>query len=63
MKVSKDKYELPEAVADSAGELARMLGITENAVYCGMSVAKKHGYRCRFVKVEIDDKEESDGSN
>lgn len=33
MKVSKDKYELPEAVADSWNELALLCGITLNAIY------------------------------
>jgi hypothetical protein len=60
MKVSRDKYELPEAVAGSASELARMLGITENAIHCGMSRAKKLGYRSSFVRVVIDDEEDDE---
>lgn len=32
MKVTKDKYELPLAVADSAKELAAMVGTKENTV-------------------------------
>jgi hypothetical protein len=60
MKVSRDKYELPEAVAESANELARILGITENAIYCRMSQAKKFGYRSRFVKVVIDEEDDDE---
>ena len=60
MKVTKDKYELPLAVADSAPGLAKLLGITENAIYSSMSNAKKNGYRQSFVKVVLDDTEECD---
>ena len=28
MKITKDKYELPEAIADSIIELARMCGVS-----------------------------------
>jgi len=58
MKVSKDKYELPEAVAGSVHELAKLLGITENAIYVSMSQEKRFGYRTNYVKVEIDEEEE-----
>lgn len=32
VKVTKDEYELPEAVADTAAELAKMLGVSKNAI-------------------------------
>ena len=35
MAVTADKYELPIAVADSAAELARMLGRAVDTVYGG----------------------------
>lgn len=57
MKVSNDEYELPEAVAGSANELARMLGVTENAIYCGICRGKS-GSKSSFVRVIIDDEEE-----
>lgn len=60
MEVTKDKYELPLAVAGSVSELARMLGITANAIFCSMSLAKSRGHRQRFVKVVIDEGVESD---
>ena len=50
MKLSKDKYELPEAVADSAAELARMVGTTENVVYSSISRGLK-----TYVRVEVED--------
>jgi biotin operon repressor len=52
--VSDDGYELPMVVADSAGELARMLGITEATIYHQISNARKHGYFCRYVKVRVE---------
>lgn len=55
LKVSNDEYELPEAVAGSANELARVLGITENAIYSSMSQSKKYGYKQRFIRVVIEE--------
>ena len=52
MKVTKDKYELPVAVADSANELARILNTTANNV--SSSLSKGYG---TYVKVVIDDEE------
>lgn len=54
LMVSDDGYELPMVVADSAGELARMLGITEATIYHQISNARKHGYFCRYVKVRVE---------
>lgn len=58
MKVTADEYELPMAVADSAAELARMVGCNENCIYSVVSKIKKgktkHG---RYRKVEVDDDE------
>lgn len=54
MQVTLDEYELPLAVADSATELARLIGVTKNAVCTGVYHAKKGG-RSRYVKVEEED--------
>lgn len=35
--VSRDKYKLPIAVADSAGELAKMVGVTKNNILSSIS--------------------------
>lgn len=55
MKVSNDKYELPEAVANSWSELARICGCTVNTIHS----RRRHYYagKCkniRFVKVDIE---------
>lgn len=56
MMVSKDKYELPLAVADSAPQLAEMVGVSANAIFSSYSCYKngKHKFS-RFHKVEIEE--------
>ena len=53
IKTTKDKYELPVAVADSAEELAAMVGTTKNNVYSCISKRYK-GWK----RVVIDDEED-----
>lgn len=54
--VTHDKYELPYAVADSARELAQMLGISYKTIQ-----TTRRRYRlgetkyCRYQKVTVDD--------
>ena len=56
MMVSKDKYELPLAVADSAPQLAEMVGVSVNSIFSSYScyIHGKHKFS-RFQKVEVDD--------
>lgn len=57
MKITKDEYELPLAVADTVKELSAMTGDTVNTINSAMSHTKHNPEkypRCRFVKVEID---------
>lgn len=53
IRVSKDKYRLPEAIADTARELAEITGYNIGVIYT--AVSRGNGY---FEKVEIDDLEE-----
>lgn len=53
MKVSKDEYELPEAIADSIIELAQMLGVKRQSIYDSMKNAKKLGRITPYKKVDI----------
>lgn len=57
LKVSTDQYELPEIVADSAGQLAQKLGVTKNHIFSAISHANKKGYKCQYRKVVINDEE------
>jgi len=57
MKITKDEYELPIAVADSLSELAELTGDTVSTISSAMSHTKHNPEkypRCRFIKVEID---------
>ena len=54
MMVSSDKYELPLIVCDSAAELSRIVGVTENTIYSQASRVKAGKQRfCHFVKVRV----------
>ena len=54
MKVTRDKYELPVAVAETKEELAWMLGIKRDHVRSAFSHAKKFK-NPTYVVVEVDD--------
>lgn len=54
MKVTRDEYELPVAVAETKAELARMLGIKCEHVRTAFSHAKKYKHST-YVVVEVDD--------
>ena len=58
MKVTKDKYELPIAVAGTIRELAMILGINENSVQQQFYRQKRYGMNCGYVKVEVEEDEE-----
>ena len=60
MKVSKDKYRLPEAIADSPKELAELCGSTRNSVLSAISKAKSRNQNSIYVKVDFDDIDEED---
>lgn len=53
MEVSKDKYELPLAIADTPGELAKICCTTSSNVLSCIYHKKK-----RFVKVKIEEDED-----
>lgn len=55
MKVTNDKYELPVLVADSAPELAKMLGCSPNNIYSSLSHAKHRRQNSPYRKVVINE--------
>ena len=55
MKVTNDKYELPVLVADSAPELAKMLGCRPNNIYSSLSHAKHGRQNTTYRKVLINE--------
>ena len=61
MKVTKDQYRLPLAVASSAVELARICGTTANAVFSSVCLWKKGKYPLSpYIRVEDDEENEAD---
>jgi hypothetical protein len=55
IKTTLDKYEFPIAVADSAAELAKMLGVKADTVYSQISKKRRGWYK---VSCEADDRNE-----
>ena len=55
IQVSKDKYRLPLAVADSVPELSRMTGVSINAIASSISKGCS-----TYERVIIDDLEEEE---
>lgn len=60
MAVTGDRYELPVAVAGTARELAKMLGVNESVIYKAVH-RQKHGLvkgskkEIKYYKVELED--------
>lgn len=54
IRVSPDELELPEAVAESPAQLARMVGVKPKSVRRAL-VKGKHGANTIYKKVRIDD--------
>lgn len=55
MEVSTDELQFPLVIADSASELARLCHTTVNNIRSSISKAKKNGYNCRFIIVEVEE--------
>ena len=55
MKITKDEYELPVAVADTAAELARMLNVSVDTIYSATSRRRNRGDKTAFIKVEVEE--------
>lgn len=55
IRVTKDKYELPMAVADNVQELADMCEVKKGTIYSIMSRYGAKGKWCPYRKVEVED--------
>lgn len=53
MKITRDEYELPVAVADSAAELSRILGLSVNTVRNALGNARRKGFRSQYIRVDV----------
>lgn len=57
MKVSRDKYQLPEIVCDTLKELAERSGVKPQTISGAMNHAKRKGGTSYYVRVEVDDED------
>ena len=53
--VTKDKYQLPLAVADSAEELARIIGVRPSTIIKSINERRKSRYMRIYVNMEDDE--------
>ena len=61
MRVSRDKYELPEAVSDSIIELANMCHTNWRSIYKAVyNSGRRYKGRPRYVAVSIEEGAEDD---
>lgn len=58
LKVTRDRYELPVAVAETGAELARICGTSENNVYNTINKAKALGHWSQYIRVEVEEDNE-----
>lgn len=54
LMVTKDKYQLPLAVADTAAELAKIVGVTPEAIIKSVT----HKRNSRYIRIYVDLEEE-----
>lgn len=55
MEVTKDEYELPLAIADTAQALAKKCNTTPMYIYSAIAHEQAGVARSRFKRVDIDD--------
>ena len=55
MKITQDKYELPEAIADSIIDLARMCGVSWRTIDGALYRTKRPKGRPKYIDVKIAD--------
>lgn len=55
MLVTKDKYELPLAVAGTRKELGQMLGVSPITIANSITRSRKSGRKCKYVRVEYEE--------
>ena len=55
IKTTNDDYEFIVAMGDTAEKLARECGTTERTIYSAISHTKKHGYKCAYKKVVLEE--------
>lgn len=60
MWVTKDKYELPRAVAYTVRELAQMVGKPQNQIESAVSRWERGKLKkSQFIRIKVDDEEDA----
>lgn len=54
MEVTRDKYELPVAVADSPAELSKMVGTKATTISQQICIKKSENKWCKFLKISME---------
>jgi len=59
MRVTKDIYELPLCVCDTAADLGRAMGLKDgcHGIVSAIQHAKTSGGKCQYVRVELTDED------
>lgn len=55
MKVTKDEYQLPLVIADSAQELADICHVKPHNIFSAVWHSKRDGRISQYIKVEVED--------
>ncbi len=55
MMVTKDKYELPVAVADTRKELGKILGVSPVTIANSITRARNNGQKSQYIRVDFTD--------
>ncbi len=55
MMVTKDKYELPVAVADTRKELGKILGVSPVTIANSITRARNNGQKSQYMRVDFTD--------
>jgi len=53
MLITKDKYELPLAVADTKKELGEILGVSPTTIANCIARARKDGHKSKYVRIDF----------
>lgn len=58
MRVTRDKYELPIAIADTAKQLAEICGVTTNSIYSAYCRVNRNGGFTAYKRIELEDEDD-----
>lgn len=60
MKITRDKFELPVAVAETEKELAIICGVRTGTIKRIIHKSKMRGHKCSYIKVIVEEDDYDD---